>query len=599
MSPMTTSILLISAVLQFTAAGLAMRLIFVTGRWWAWILIALALTLMGIRRSITLYRTVSNDASISPDLTAELVALSISALMVVGVLLIGAIFGKIKRTQRNLDEAKKQYQAVVEDQTEMISRHLPDGTRTFVNESYCKYYGKTKDQLIGQSAYAEMVPDDLKRLKAVYSSLTPDKPTSEFEVCYSTPNNETVWQLWTKRAIFDDVGRVTEYQSVGRDISIRKRTETLNARLGRIVERSLNEVYVFDAQTFRFLQVNLGARNNLKYTMEELRDLTPLDIKPNVTSQQFEDIIKPLWDKTEDKIVFETVHRRKDGSDYDVEIHLQLFGTETPPVFVAIIQDITERKYAEASLCLALQDAERANQAKSEFLATMSHEFRTPLNAILGFSEMMQAEYFGPLGSKSYNEYTNDIHDSGVHMLSLVNDILDLSAIEAGRRAIVKEAITVDGLLNSCIRNVENAAQNRSITLSVDVANGQPVLFADRRSGIQIFNNLLSNAIKFTPPDGKISVSVSVVDREIVIKVIDTGIGISTDQLPHIAEPFVQANAAAHNAQEGTGLGLSIVKSLVEAHGGKLNIDSEVGKGTTVTVSLPSNEGETHHGNSG
>ena len=141
---MTTSILLISAVLQFTAAGLAMRLVSVTGRWWAWILIALALTLMGIRRSITLYRAVSNDATISPDLTAELVALSISALMVVGVLLIGSIFGKIKRTQHNLDEAKKQYQAVVEDQTEMISRHLPDGTRTFVNESYCKYYGKTK-----------------------------------------------------------------------------------------------------------------------------------------------------------------------------------------------------------------------------------------------------------------------------------------------------------------------------------------------------------------------------------------------------------------------------------------------------------------------
>ena len=276
-----------------------------------------------------------------------------------------------------------------------------------------------------------------------------------------------------------------------------------------------------------------------------------------------------------------------------------MIDAETPPVFVAIIQDITARKHADASLRLALEDAERANKAKSEFLATMSHEFRTPLNAILGFSEMMQAEYFGPLGSKNYNEYTNDIHDSGVHMLSLVNDVLDLSAIEAGKRAIVKEAITVDGLLNSCIRNVKSAAQNRSITLSVDVANGQPVLFADRRSGIQIFHNLLSNAIKFTPPDGKISVSASVVDREIVIKVMDTGIGISIDQLPHIAEPFVQANAVAHNTQEGTGLGLSIVKSLVEAHGGKLNIDSEVGKGTTVTVSLPSNEGEPHHRSSG
>jgi len=591
---MTTTILLISTVLQFTAAGLATRLIFVTGRGWAWSLIAVALTLMGIRRSITFFRAASNDASLSPDMTAELVALTISALLVFGVLLIGPIFRKNQHAQRNLDETKKQYQAVVEDQTEMISRHLPDGTRTFVNESYCKYLGKTREQLIGQSAYAEMPADDLQRLKAIYSSLTPDKPTGEFEFSFSAPNGETVWQLWTKRAFFDEVGRVVEYQSVGRDISTRKRTETLNARLGRIVEQSLNEVYVFDAQTFRFLQVNLGARNNLKYTMEELRHLTPLDIKPNFTRQQFEDVIKPLRDKTEDKIIFVTVHRRKDGSDYDVEIHLQLIDTETPEVFGAIIQDITERKHAEASLRTALVEAERANNAKSEFLATMSHEFRTPLNAILGFSEMMRAQYFGPLGSKNYNEYANDIYDSGEHMLELVNDVLDIAAIEAGKRSIVKEVITIDELLKSCIRNVEEAAEQKIINLSVDVAEDLPLLYADRRSTIQVIHNLLSNAIKFTPRDGKVSVSASAADHEIVIKVMDSGIGISADHLPEITEPFIQADADPHYTQEGTGLGLSIVKSLVEAHDGTLNIESEIDKGTTVTVSLPSHEGETH-----
>jgi len=591
---MTTTVLLISTILQLTAAGLAARLVFVTGRWWAWILISLALTLMAIRRSITFYRAASNDAPVSPDLTAELVALSISALMVFGVLLIGPIFRKTRHAQHSLAETKKQYQAVVEDQTEMISRHLPDGTRTFVNESYCKHHGKTRAQLIGQSAYAELPADDLKRLKTVYSSLTPENPTGEFEISYPGPNGERVWQLWAKRALFDDVGRVIEYQSVGRDISARKRTETLNARLGRIVERSLNEVYVFDAHTLRFLQVNHGARNNLNYSMAELRDLTPLDIKPNFTRQQFEDVIKPLRDKAEDMITFETVHRRKDGSDYNVEIHLQLIETETPEVFVAIIQDITDRKHAEQTLRSALVEAERANNAKSEFLATMSHEFRTPLNAILGFSEMMRAQYFGPLGSKNYNEYANDIYDSGEHMLELVNDVLDIAAIEAGKRSIVKEFIPVEALLKNCIRNIEDAADHKSIDLSVNVAKDLPVLYADRRSAIQIIHNLLSNAIKFTNRDGKISVSASAVDRDIVIKIIDSGIGISAGHLPDITEPFIQADADPHNAQEGTGLGLSIVKSLIEAHDGKLSIDSEVGKGTTVVVSLPTHEGETH-----
>jgi len=257
-------------------------------------------------------------------------------------------------------------------------------------------------------------------------------------------------------------------------------------------------------------------------------------------------------------------------------------------------RDITGRRQSEGALQEALTDAERANQAKSEFLATMSHEFRTPLNAIIGFSEMLRGQYFGPLGSEKYGEYGDDIHASGRHMLALVNDVLDISAIEAGKRSFVKEIINVDELLNSCIRNVKNAAQNKSITLSVDVASGLPTLFADRRSGIQIVHNLLSNAIKFTQPDGKISVSASAVDREIVIKVMDTGIGISADHLPYITEPFIQENASPYITQEGTGLGLSIVKSLVEAHGGKLNIDSEVGKGTMVTVSLPSHEGRTH-----
>lgn len=248
------------------------------------------------------------------------------------------------------DSAKDRYRAIVEDQSEMISRHLPDGTRTFVNASYCKSHGKTKQELLGQSAYSGLSADDLKRLKEIYNSLTVQNPSSEFELSYTGPDGETVWQLWTKRAFFDDDGQANEYQSVGHDITSLKRAETLNARLGRIVDGSLNEIYVFDAQSLRFIQVNHGARANLGYSMAELRDLTPLDIKPEVNSREFAQLLAPLRDGSENKITFETVHQRKDGSTYDVEIHLQLIRSETPEVFVATIQDITERKLAEAAI---------------------------------------------------------------------------------------------------------------------------------------------------------------------------------------------------------------------------------------------------------
>lgn len=255
--------------------------------------------------------------------------------------------------------------------------------------------------------------------------------------------------------------------------------------------------------------------------------------------------------------------------------------------------DITERNQAEKTLQTALIDAEQANQAKSEFLATMSHEFRTPLNAILGFSEMMRAQYFGPLGAENYKEYAKDIHGSGEHMLALVNDMLDVAAIEAGKRTFIKEVVDVGQVLRGCINDLEYAAKNGGVDLTLEVPDDFSSLFADRRSIVQIVLNLLSNAIKFTEPDGSVVVSVSTSDHEITIKVRDTGIGIASDRLPLITQPFSQTHDNSYISQKGTGLGLSIVKSLVEIQEGKLNIESEIDKGTTITVVFPVHSTET------
>jgi len=218
----------------------------------------------------------------------------------------------------------------------------------------------------------------------------------------------------------------------------------------------------------------------------------------------------------------------------------------------------------------------------------MSHDFRTPLNAILGFSEMMRAQYFGPLGAMNYEEYANDIHQSGELMLALINDILDISAIEAGKRPLVKAVLDTDEVLRNCIKNVERAADQEGIALSLEISEDSPSLYADKRSVTQIVHNLLSNAIKFTDCDGKIVVSAISGNQGTIIRVSDSGVGIQSDQLPSISEPFFQTSSDPYVSRQGTGLGLSIVKSLVEAHDGVLSIESEVGRGTIVTVTFPS-----------
>jgi signal transduction histidine kinase len=255
---------------------------------------------------------------------------------------------------------------------------------------------------------------------------------------------------------------------------------------------------------------------------------------------------------------------------------------------VSLYSDITERKAAEVKMAQAWAQAELANRAKSDFLANMSHELRTPLNAIIGFSEILSGEYLGPLKNIRYLEYSHDIHSSGLHLLSIINDVLDMSKIEAGKLDINEEEIAVEPLLAGSVRMVRERARKQRLELALNVADPDHTIVADERALKQCLLNLLSNAIKFSRVGGHILVEATIdAENRTVLTIADEGIGMNEEELERALQPFGQAQSSTTRTYGGTGLGLPITQGLIEAHGGTLTIDSRPGQGTRVSIVLP------------
>jgi PAS domain S-box-containing protein len=355
----------------------------------------------------------------------------------------------------------------------------------------------------------------------------------------------------------------------------------------KVVGGIQNPVFVKD-EDFRFVFVNPAFCQFMGRSETELLGRTDFDVVPVEHARVFRDVdVRILADgkphENEESIA------NAGGAEFWIVTRKSIFELPGAGRFiVGVISDITHRKRMEIELWQAKVEAENANHAKSQFLANMSHELRTPLNAIIGFSEIIKDELFGSIEETRYRAYAEDIHRSGGHLLQLINDILDLTKIDAGKYKLRETECDMQLAVSDVVRLMHDIVVKNGIALENKTAAGLPLLFADERAVRQVILNFLSNAAKFTPRGGRIEIAGrQASDGGLEISVSDTGIGMAPEDIPRALSPFDQLEDSWDRRYEGTGLGLPLTNALLTLHEGKLEIVSAPGEGTTVIARFP------------
>ncbi|MBX3446617.1 MAG: PAS domain S-box protein [Parvibaculaceae bacterium] len=343
-------------------------------------------------------------------------------------------------------------------------------------------------------------------------------------------------------------------------------------------------IALVDPATFNVMQANMAALH-LFGLKEEDRATT--DVRSFFDAQDLPSRIETLLASSRAGTPVEFRMKRMDGNVIHVIVSAATAHFQGRRALLIGLQDVTARRKEAEALRDARDQATAASRSKSEFLANMSHELRTPLNAIIGFSEALERELFGPIGSPRYREYAEDIHDSGVHLLSLINDILDLSKIEAGHFKLHEDEADLNHIVGAATRIVRHRAQQANIAIELSLPEPSVTLVADERALKQVLINLVSNAVKFSPDGSLVRIDAQIRPDALRISVADEGTGIAEADIPLALTPFTQLDGSLSRAHEGTGLGLPLAKHLTELHEGSLTIESTLGKGTTVHIDLP------------
>ncbi len=373
-----------------------------------------------------------------------------------------------------------------------------------------------------------------------------------------------------------------------RDITARVEAEQQLRALLQALEDSPSAVVITDLDA-NILYVNRQFSRASGYEKEEALGRKPSLLRSGLTPTS---TYKALWAalKRGERWQGEILNRRKSGELFWELVSISpLFDSHGRATrYIAVKEDITGRKHMETDLLEARRRAEKVSHAKSNFLAGLSHELRTPLNAVVGFSDVMRAEVFGPLGHDNYRSYIQGIHESGLHLLHLINDVLDLSKVEAGRLELREDEVDVREIVGSVVRLLSDRARQDGVRLANGMEASLPRVRADGLRLRQVLLNLVSNAIKFTPRGGTVMLQGSVTpEGAMALSVRDDGVGIAAKDMASIFEPFAQARNIMVSNEEGAGLGLPLSRRLVELHDGRLTLESEPGRGTQATVVLP------------
>jgi PAS domain S-box-containing protein len=467
-----------------------------------------------------------------------------------------------------------------------------DNPIVYCNTAFEKLTGYTNKEILNRNCrFLQGTDKQQAGLKVIRKALK-NNESCQVTIRNYKKNGTLFWNDLYIIPITNTSGVVTNFIGIQNDITPIKKAEDERNHLANIIHESLNEIYVFDSKTFKFINVNYGAQKNLGYTIDELLTMTPLDLKIDETN--FYKYVNQLKTNPVGKLEFETLHHRKDGSIYPVEVHLQLNKLAEKEVFVAIILDITERKtYTEKlerkveertkQLKIALSKEKELNDLKTKFLSLVSHEFKTPLSGI-STSAMLAEKYTQTKDQGKRRKHLEIIKDKVQYLNNILNDFLSIERLESGAFNYRFDNFKLSKIINEVVYNANmllKEGQRINYPNNIDDIS----LCQDERIMELVLSNVLQNAIKYSHENSEINLSVYKEKNNVVFKVEDAGIGIPKKDLANIFTRYFRAENVLN--MQGTGIGLNIVKTHLENLGGAIAIESIEHKGTTVTLHIP------------